>query len=258
MKTAEAEIREKILAKISSIEFRSVSDEKGYHSRLASSLTSLFAQQLTDSKQIESKAIQLVVKYKEQLAEREKEKGVFAVDLDWEVRYDEKDLANIMKPDECRFIGNQLECLQFIIKNKPQLNGRDLPSVDEIDWNDVQSKLNDKFDNIRMGADHVWWLMKKYSPKYVSGKYDKIGDEYHLKPQANSYSEEDVKNLAEKNMRELARYGGMIKIEPKSDMIPTDSQRVEKPTNTEREVKYGSGYCPRCLNITNECDCKLL
>ena len=52
------------------------------------------------------------------------------------------------------------------------------------------------------------------------------------KAQAKRYNEADVKNLAEKNMRELTRYGGMIKIETKSDMIPADSQRVEKPDQT--------------------------
>lgn len=44
-----------------------------------------------------------------------KKRGVYAVDLDYQLRYHENDLSKIMKPDECRLIGTKIQCMEFIV-----------------------------------------------------------------------------------------------------------------------------------------------
>lgn len=46
-------------------------------------------------------------------------RGVYGVTVDWVLKWDDRDLGNVMKSEECRFIGNGIECLKFIKENKP-------------------------------------------------------------------------------------------------------------------------------------------
>ncbi len=45
---------------------------------------------------------------------------VFAVNLKWEILSHESDLSQVMKPEDCRFIGTEDECTVFIKQNKPK------------------------------------------------------------------------------------------------------------------------------------------
>lgn len=48
--------------------------------------------------------------------------GVWGVDISWKILYDERDLGNVMKPQDCRFIGDsRKECEDFVTRHKPVL-----------------------------------------------------------------------------------------------------------------------------------------
>jgi hypothetical protein len=51
------------------------------------------------------------------------EKGVWGLDINWNLFYHESDISNVMKAEDCLYIASDsLEMLQFILKNKPQSN----------------------------------------------------------------------------------------------------------------------------------------
>lgn len=47
-------------------------------------------------------------------------KPLCGVNLDWELKWHPTDIGQVMKAEECRFIGSGKECIEFIEKNKPQ------------------------------------------------------------------------------------------------------------------------------------------
>lgn len=43
---------------------------------------------------------------------------IYAVDINWEIKSHPTNLSNIMKVEDCRFIGTEKECLNFIKEHK--------------------------------------------------------------------------------------------------------------------------------------------
>ena len=44
-------------------------------------------------------------------------KNVCAVDIKWNIKQHATDLSNVMKPEDCRYIGTYKECINFLARN---------------------------------------------------------------------------------------------------------------------------------------------
>jgi hypothetical protein len=94
---------------------------------------------LTEIKHVCSEAIK---KWEDSSGKQEAEKqgfiGVYGVDINWNIQWDKSDLGNVMKSQDCRFIGSEKECIKFIEKYKPKSEDS---SGKETGWIDINKQL---------------------------------------------------------------------------------------------------------------------
>ena len=210
---------------------------------LAHTLEAYSAQQPADSK-TERKAIQLVVKYKEQLTERDEElwqtKNVVS-DLQQIERGLVKKLADKDKQiAHLKKINKVADASSFSpLVSKAQANGKELPSS-------VIDKMEKAFKDNHIFADEN----DEFPPKHI---FQWLRDNF--KAQANMYSEEDMRKALHIGMNEIIR--NRFRDDGKSDTELLEPLFQSLPAKTEREgekcyfienknpfLKVKSSFCP--------------
>lgn len=99
----------------------------------------------------------------------EKKSAVYAVDTEWNIKSHESDLSNVMTADQCKFIGTEPECKDFIKKHKLRTKVFETLGTVSMCWSETpkgifDSTLAEKLGNELMGFIEEYASQSTLSP----------------------------------------------------------------------------------------------